>query len=217
MVINKAGIPGGYREKKLKELLYMEGIVGILGVIMLILCLVGTIGYNGLRRKWAGIIGVGGSYVILLGIMLLVAVIGTLIKAITGQELGSGAGEIVGTVLIMLVCLGYMVLVIVGRCETTAQKVMLPLVACLIGAGFIWRLLLAIVAHVPMDSGESDTSASALDSMPDVIYDTNNGRAVYRKQGTYGDHVDYYGPNGQTVTFYESDVKGANYKGFALS
>ena len=104
-----------------------------------------------------------------------------------------------------------MVLVIVGRCETTAQKVMLP-----------WwlassaRVHLAAAAghcaHVPMDSGESDASASALDSMPDVIYDTNNGRAVYRKQGTYGDHVDYYGPNGQTVTFYESDVKGANYK-----
>lgn len=38
----------------------MEGIVGVLGVIMLVLCLVGTIGYNSLRRKWAGIIGVGG-------------------------------------------------------------------------------------------------------------------------------------------------------------
>lgn len=41
--------------------------------------------------------------------------------------------------------------------------------------------------------------------------------AVYRKQGAYGDHVDYYGPDGRTVTFYKSDVKGANYKGFALS
>lgn len=38
----------------------MEGIVGVLGVIMLVLCLVGTIGYNGLRRKWAGIIRRGG-------------------------------------------------------------------------------------------------------------------------------------------------------------
>ena len=176
---------------------------------------VGTIGYNGLRRKWAGIIGVGGSYVILLGVMLLFGVIGTLVKAITGQPLGSGVGEIVGTVFVMLACLGYMAMVIVVRCQTTAQKILLPLVACLIGAGFIWRLLLAIFAHVPMDNGATDVSV--LDAMPDIIYDTNNARAVYRKQGTYGDHVDYYGPDGQTVTFYESDVKGANYKGFALS
>ena len=120
-----------------------------------------------------------------------------------------------GVVFIMLICLGYMAMVIVGRCDTTAQKVMLPLAACLIGAGFIWRLLLAIVAHVPMDSGE--TKASGLDAMPDIIYDTNNARAVWHKQGTYGDHVVYYGPNGDTVTFYQSDIEGANYKGFALN
>ena len=45
-----------------------------------------------------------------------------------------------GVVFIMLICLGYMAMVIVGRCETTAQKVMLPLVACLIGAGFCRNL-----------------------------------------------------------------------------
>ena len=97
----------------------------------------------------------GGSYAILLGVMLLFATIGTVIKAITGQELGSGAGEIVGTVIVMLICLGLHGDGHCGALRTTAQKVMLPLVACLIGAGFIWRLLLAIVAHVPMDSGET--------------------------------------------------------------
>lgn len=193
----------------------MEGIVAVLGMIMLALCLVGTIGYNSLRRKWAGIIGVGGSYIILLGIMLLIGGIGTLVKGITGQEIQTSAAEMIGSLLIAAVCLVYMVLVMVGRCETTAQKVMLPLVACLIGAGFIWRLLLAIVAHVPMESGK--TEVSALESMPDVIYDTNNARAVWHKQGVYGDHVQYYGPNGETVTFYQSDIEGANYKGFALN
>lgn len=193
----------------------MDGIVGVLGVIMLGLCLVGTIGYNGLRRKWAGIIGVGGSYVILLGIMLLIGCIGTLVKLVLGQPVNSSAGEMFGTVLVMLVCLGYMVIVILGRCETTAQRVMLPLVACLIGAGFIWRLLLAIVAHVPMDSGK--TGGSSLDAMPDIIYDTNNARTVWHKQGVYGDHVRYYGPNGESVDFYESDIEDDNYKGFAMS
>ena len=192
----------------------MGGIVGVLGVIMLGLCVAGTIGYNGLREKWAGIIGVGGSYVILLGVMLLIGTIGTLIKAITGQELGSGAGEIVGTVIIMLLCLGYMAVVIVGRCETTAQKVMLPLVACLIGAGFVWRLLLAIVAHVPMAGGGD--KAAGLEAMPDVIYDPNNYRAAWYKQGTYGDHVVYRGPKGESVTFYKSDIESGNYKGFYL-
>ncbi len=193
----------------------MDGIVAVLGMIMLALCLVGTIGYNGLRRKWAGIIGVGGAYVILLGIMLLIGSVGTLVQWIAGQELHTSAGEMIGTVIVAVLCLAYMGMVIVGRCETTAQKVMLPLAACLIGAGFIWRLLLAVVAHVPMDSGKSE--GSALESMPDVIYDTNNGRAVWHKQGVYGDHVQYYGPNGETVTFYQSDIEGANYKGFALN
>lgn len=193
----------------------MDGIVAVLGMIMLALCLVGTIGYNGLRRKWAGIIGVGGAYVILLGIMLLIGSVGTLVQWIAGQEVHTSAGEMIGTVIVAVLCLAYMAMVIVGRCETTAQKVMLPLAACLIGAGFIWRLLLAVVAHVPMDSGKSE--GSALESMPDVIYDTNNGRAVWHKQGVYGDHVQYYGPNGETVTFYQSDIEGANYKGFALN
>ena len=193
----------------------MDGIVAVLGMIMLALCLVGTIGYNGLRRKWAGIIGVGGAYVILLGIMLLIGSVGTLVQWIAGQELHTSAGEMIGTVIVAVLCLAYMGMVIVGRCETRAQKVMLPLAACLIGAGFIWRLLLAVVAHVPMDSGKSE--GSALESMPDVIYDTNNGRAVWHKQGVYGDHVQYYGPNGETVTFYQSDIEGANYKGFALN
>ena len=92
--------------------------------------LIGFFGYNPLRKKFAGVIGVGGSYIILLGIMLLCAAIGQIIRTAGGDHSVSTL-EIVGTGVIALLCLGYMVFVMIGRCETTAQRVALPFVACL--------------------------------------------------------------------------------------
>lgn len=58
--------------------------------IFIIVCAIiamwaGAIFYNPLRRKMAGIIGVGGSYLILAGVMLLVM---TLASLIGGAGLG---------------------------------------------------------------------------------------------------------------------------------
>ena len=108
--------------------------------------LIGFFGYNLCGKKFAGVIGVGGSYIILLGIMLLCAAIGQIIRTAGGDHSVSTL-EIVGTGVIALLCLGYMVFVMIGRCETTAQRVALPFVACLIGLGLsggCWRPLCCI-------------------------------------------------------------------------
>ena len=178
------------------------------------LCLAGTIGYKNLRRKWAGIIGVGGSYIVLIGVVQLIVLVAGLIMGLAGNNAAFSFGDIAGSVFLAVVCLLYTALIIFSRCETTAQRLTLPFAACMIACGFAWRLVFSIITHAPMDSGE--TASSPLDSMPDTIYDTNNGRATWRKQGVYGDHVDYYGPNGETVTFYQSNVEGENFKGFSL-
>lgn len=192
----------------------MELVVGIVSPFILVLCLAGTIGYKNLRRKWAGIIGVGGSYIVLIGVVQLIVLVAGLIMGLAGNNAAFSFGDIAGSVFLAVVCLLYTALIIFSRCETTAQRLTLPFAACMIACGFAWRLVFSIITHAPMDSGE--TASSPLDSMPDTIYDTNNGRATWRKQGVYGDHVDYYGPNGETVTFYQSDVEGENFKGFSL-
>ena len=83
----------------------------------------GFFSYNPIRRKYAGIIGVGGSYVVLLGVMLLFSSIGQIIGTITGKS-NVSALEIVLGVVVMLLCLGYMVFVMLTRCETVAQRIL---------------------------------------------------------------------------------------------
>lgn len=45
-------------------------------IAAVVLMLIGFFGYNPLCRKYAGVIGVGGSYVILIDLMLLVSSVG---------------------------------------------------------------------------------------------------------------------------------------------
>lgn len=159
----------------------------------------GFFAYNSLRRKYAGTIGVGGSYIILLGVMLLFSSIGQIIGAISGES-NVSALEIVLGVVVMLLCLGYMVFVMLTRCETVAQRILLPFAACLIGFGFIWRLLASIVAHVPMESGEHAEGA-----FPAILYDPSENQFRLLNEG--GDNATYYcDKTGQQILFYKSDL-----------
>lgn len=178
----------------------MEDVMIIVAFLLLIFTAVGAIRYNTLRRKWAGVIGVGGSYVVLLGIMLLVSAIATLISVITGNGNSATTGETVMMIIVMLLALAYMVFVMLTRCPTTQQKILLPIVACLIGAGFIVRLLLGIFLHIPMESGKSSEA-----KFPEIIFDTQEN--CFRMTSESGDHADYYcQATGQTVQFYASDI-----------
>lgn len=158
--------------------------------------------YNPVRRKWAGIIGVGGAYISVIGILGLASIIVQIVKAIGGQGFGSDSstGEIIMFLVVAVVCLGYMVYVMVARCQTAGQRVMLPFAIIIITFGFCWRLLAAIVLHVPMENGKQAES-----SFPAVIFDTQEN--LFRLQSDSGDHADYYcEKTGQTVQFYKSDI-----------
>ncbi|MBQ8813801.1 MAG: hypothetical protein IJZ85_04835 [Lachnospiraceae bacterium] len=173
---------------------------GILYGVAVVAMLIGAFGYNSLRRKWAGIIGVGGSYLILIGVMLLVAAIGTLIRVIGGGSAGANGVEIVTSIIFLLICLAYTVYVMITRCTTVMQRIMLPIVAVLIGFGFCWRFLAALIFHIPMESGKVEVK------FPAVIYDPNGDE--YRMQSESGDHADYYcQKTGQSVQLWESDIE----------
>ena len=175
----------------------MQGIVIGIAVVA---SWIGAIRYNHLRRNWAGIIGVGGSYLVLIGVMEIVSLVATLIAKIAGQKVSGNASEIVVAVIFMIVCLLYTAYVMLTRCRTKGQCIMLPIVACLIGLGFCWRFLAALLLHIPMESGNDKVK------FPAVIYDPDNNE--FRLQSDSGDHADYYcSATGQSVQLWEADVQ----------
>ena len=88
---------------------------------LLILCAVfmvgGFVAYNPLRRKMDGIIGVGGAYFILIGILMLFASIGQIAGTISGTS-NVSALEIILGIAVAVAGLGYMVIVMLSRCQT---------------------------------------------------------------------------------------------------
>ena len=62
-----------------------EVILGLAAPIILLLCFVGTAGYNKIMVKWRGIIGgVGTAWLVTMGIVLSVATVASIIRAIAG-------------------------------------------------------------------------------------------------------------------------------------
>lgn len=178
----------------------------ILMVILLIFTLTGVFTYNSLRRKFAGMIGVGGSYVVLMGVTLLFSLPGSIAARIRGEELAASTGEIIMVIAVMLLCLAYTAYVIIARCQTTAQKILLPFAACMIGAGFCWKLLAAIFFHVPMENGKSD---AAVYNFPQTLADPQGNLYALTNEG--GDTAQYYcHKTNQYVTFHTSDFDNGN-------
>lgn len=176
-------------------------IMAILSPIMLCLVIVGTIRYNKLRQNWAHVMGVPGSYVIFLGIIMFVGLIGTVISLIAGNH--PDTSEVVPGIIVVVLCLGYMAYLMLTKCRSTKERILLPVVACLIGAGFCWRLIGAIVFHTPMSNGKPADEFD-LNRMPNIIYDDSNNR--WQLQHRNYDTVVYHNDNGQEVTIYSGQV-----------
>lgn len=169
----------------------------ILIAVAVIAMLGGAIFYNPLRRKMAGVVGVGGSYLILIGIMLLVMCIGQLFG---GSEVATNTTEVVLSVVCMLAAIGYMVLVMIKRCNSVGQRILLPFAACLIGLGFAWRLLASIVLHIPMESGKNEKQSVFPASI--MSPDGEHFTLEYASDS----QADYYcARTGQRVHFWDSD------------
>lgn len=168
--------------------------------IIMVLIIVGTVRYNKLRRNWYGIIGVGGSYFSLIGLIVLFELIGTIAQMIAGTaEMEMSIFEGILTIAVMLAALAYLGFVMLTRCKTVKQRIMLPFVACMIAFGFCIRFLMKLFLHMPMEDGKPTAS------FPTVLYDDQENE--YRLQSDSGDHADYYcSATGRTVQFWESDM-----------
>ena len=105
---------------------------------LLILCAVfmvgGFVAYNPLRRKMDGIIGVGGAYLILLGILMLFASIGQIAGTISGTS-NVSALEIILGIAVAVAGLGYMVIVMLSAARPPASASCSPLPPCSSGSG----------------------------------------------------------------------------------
>lgn len=159
--------------------------MGILIGLAVAIMLAGAIFYNKLRAKFYGIIGVGGSYMATIGIMVLVM----LIPSIFGGGFAS-ITELIVAIIFMLIGVGYLVYVMIARCDTVMQRVFLPIVAVMIAFGFCWRLLFAIIFKIPMGNGAPETSEnSAAPSFPSSVVD-DQGETWYLTSSS-GDHAEY--------------------------
>ena len=179
---------------------------------LLILCAVfmvgGFVAYNPLRRKMDGIIGVGGAYFILIGILMLFASIGQIAGTISGTS-NVSALEIILGIAVAVAGLGYMVIVMLSRCQTAGQRILLPFAAMFIGFGFCWRLLAAIFLHMPMESGKKSAmdeikEAHDVSKMPSIIYDDGNNR--WQRVGIYGSQAVYHNDDGQEITIFHAEI-----------
>lgn len=181
----------------------------ILIIFAVILVIVGFARYNALRKKWAGIIGVGGSYLILIGVMCLVMLIGEVVNRVRGSAyVADSTGEVVMTIVVVVLCALYTAYVMIARCKTVGQRIMLPIVACLIGGGFCFRALASLVFHIPMESGEQETP-----DFPQYLYDSDENPWELMNSGS--DNANYYcQKTGETRTFYISDFASGSPAGF---
>lgn len=153
-----------------------------------------------------------GCYFILLGILCLVMLISGLIRMAGGGDSGAESPiEVVMVGVVALLGIAYTVYVMLTRCQTPWQRVLLPVVACLLGAGFCLRLLAALVLHVPMESGKSETAAAF--AFPATLYDDSDNRWELLNQG--GDGANYRcQQTGATRYFYRSDFDLGSPAGF---
>ena len=184
-------------EEREKEGLSMENFA-LIGTFILIFAVFGAIFYNSLRRNWYGVLGVGGSYFIVIGLMLLVSLLATWFGK---GEVGMARAEMITMIVIMIAALGYMVFLILVRCKSVKQKIFLPVVALLMGFGFAIRLMMALVLRIPMGDGKPAASV-----FPKIVYDPQGEQ--YRLQNNSGDHATYYcQKSGQSVQFRDVDFE----------
>lgn len=118
-------------------------------VLVLFFGIFGAIFYNGLRRKVFGVIGVGGSYLATIGIMCFV----TLAISLFDKKSHPSVMDVLGLLVIGADCVAYLVYIMITRCNSVAQRVMLPFIALFIAFGFCERFLLGMLLKIPMGDG----------------------------------------------------------------
>lgn len=132
----------------------LELIGAIAAVCLVAFMFYGIINFRKIRAKWDGIIGVGGAFLSMSGIIGAIMIVAHLVSVLIGKaELN--AGGLIGPVIIVVLCAIPLVKAMM-RCVTVKQRVMLPFVCFHLTYGFLVRFLLHIFAHVPMDMPETN-------------------------------------------------------------
>ncbi len=174
--------------------------MAILIIVVILAMLASLFGYARLRRAYNGVIGVPGSYFATIGLMLTVYMIIGLFQPKT--EVGAGIAEIIFTIAVAIIAIGYLVFVMLCKCNTLAQKIFLPFAVVLIAFGWCWRLLGAIFMKIPMqvDMGEKKAAFPEMLRSPDGD--------DYRKINDSGEQADYEcSRTGKRVHFWWSDFE----------
>ena len=169
-----------------------EAILVVLAVLVGVCILYGLFTWKKLRARWSNVIGVGGAYIILLGWMLLVLVIGRLIG-------GAGInGEAIMLIVVMAACMVYFVLKEL-KLPTVRQKLLFPFAAISIAGAFIWKLIFGIVFR----GGLGGTPEGEL---PTIVYDEQNNQwnCLRRNDG----EAEYQSKDGRTVHIYHTEISG---------
>lgn len=162
-------------------------------ITALVLGCIGGISYNSLCRKYEGVIGVFGAYFITTGI-------GMLILGISGLS-KSGLSELLLVFGIAAVALLYMVYIMIKKCKTVKQRILLPFVAILIGFGFAVRITLKIFLRIPMASPQKETSI-----FPTFLHSPDGEE--FRCEWSNSERAEYYcSRTGQKVEFSECDFR----------
>lgn len=168
-------------------------------VFLMCITAIGTIRYNTLRRNWYGIIGLPGAFLSMFGVMILVMLVGEIVQ--NGFGFMSDGGLFY--VILLVVAILYMVKVMLTKCHTAAQRIMLPFVAILMTFGFCVRLIFSVLIHMPMSDGSTSKSG-----FPTVLFDDQENE--FRLQSDSGDHADYYcSATGESRQFWEADFQDA--------
>lgn len=177
--------------------------------VLLIFIIGGFFLYNPLRRKFKGIIGVGGSYLLATGLLLLIALIASIFSKELRASMEGGVAGLILYIVIALAAVAYLAFIMLTRCQTVGQRIALPFVVLVIAFGFATRLLASIFLHMPMESGKEDEEAS----FPEFIYDGDGNPWQLLNKG--GDNANYYcQKTGETKMFYVSDFVGGAPSGF---
>ena len=115
----------------------------------------GVFGYKSLRLKWNGILGVGSSYFILLGLMAACSVVGGLIGMI-GKN-GSAPKFVELIVLLIFAVIGALLyLGAAASCATTGQKIGVLFAAIFIAYGWTLRFIWALITRSSMYDPAAD-------------------------------------------------------------
>lgn len=168
--------------------------------ILLIFIFAGFFLYNPIRRKWSGIIGIGGSYLIATGMIVIISLIAAIFSKSARASMDGGVIGFIFYIIIALLTIAYLAHIMMTRCNTVAQRIMLPFVVLILAFGWASRMMASIFFHMPMESGQQPSGFT----FPQYLYDDDSN--VWELMNDSGDNASYYcSSTGGNAHFYDSD------------